>query len=80
MRNQDFTEISKRYRETSIIQNSAAEILFALLDIKENEAILDVGCGTGNLTIKLVDKSKGYIPAHLSLCSRFQEQKAGTER
>jgi trans-aconitate methyltransferase len=61
MMNQDFTEISKRYKETSIIQNSAAEILFALLDVKENESVLDVGCGTGNLTDKLFEKSKGYI-------------------
>jgi trans-aconitate methyltransferase len=61
MIDQNFTEISKRYRETSIIQNSAADILFALLDIKDKESVLDVGCGTGNLTKKIFDKSHGYI-------------------
>ena len=61
MNNQDFSEISKRYKKTSIVQNSAADILFALLDIKKNQSILDVGCGTGNLTKKLFDKSHGYI-------------------
>lgn len=59
--NQNFTEISKRYRETSIIQNSVADILFALLDIKDRESVLDVGCGTGNLTKKILDKSHGYV-------------------
>ncbi len=61
MINQNFTEISKRYHETSIIQNSAADILFALLDIKDKESVLDVGCGTGNLTKKIFDKSHGSI-------------------
>lgn len=61
MNNQDFTTIAKRYKETSIIQNSAADILLALLDIKTNESILDVGCGTGNLTKKLFDLSNGYV-------------------
>ena len=61
MTDQNFTEISKRYRETSIIQNSAADILFALLDIKDRESVLDVGCGTGNLTKKIFDKSHGYV-------------------
>jgi trans-aconitate methyltransferase len=61
MTDQNFTEISKRYSETSIIQNSAADILFALLDMKEKESVLDVGCGTGNLTKKIFDKSRGYI-------------------
>lgn len=54
MNNQDFTTIAKRYKETSIIQNSAADILLALLDIKTNESILDVGCGTGKSDKKIV--------------------------
>lgn len=61
MSNQDFGEISKRYKETSTIQNSAADILLALLDVKNNENILDVGCGTGNLTKKLYDRSHSYV-------------------
>jgi len=61
MDNQDFTEISKRYRETSIIQSSAADILLALLDIKSGESILDIGCGAGNLTKKIYDISHGYV-------------------
>lgn len=61
MDSQNFTEISKRYRETSIIQSSAADILLALLDIKSGESVLDAGCGTGNLTKKIYDKTRGYV-------------------
>jgi trans-aconitate methyltransferase len=56
-----FSEIARRYRESSIVQNSAADILFALLNIRKNESVLDVGCGTGNLTRKIYDLSGGLV-------------------
>ncbi|MDR2941648.1 MAG: methyltransferase domain-containing protein [Treponema sp.] len=58
---QDFTTISKRYKEISLLQSSAAEILFSLLNIQNNENVLDIGCGTGNLTKKIYDISKGNV-------------------
>jgi trans-aconitate methyltransferase len=61
LNNQDFTTISKRYKEISLVQSSAAEILFSLLNIQNNESVLDIGCGTGNLTKKIYDISQGDV-------------------
>ena len=71
MIDQNFTTIAQRYRETSSIQKSAAEILLSILDIKQGERVFDVGCGTGNLTKKIlgitgtqpagIDPSEGMV-------------------
>ncbi len=57
----DFTEVSGRYEKTSILQNSASETLFNLLNIGENEDVLDAGCGTGNLTDKIRKITRGKV-------------------
>ena len=56
-----FSEIAKRYRETSLVQQSAAETLFRLLAIGGAEDVLDVGCGTGNLTKKIRVATSGRV-------------------
>jgi trans-aconitate methyltransferase len=67
----NFTQISNEYEEKSIVQNDASVYLLNLLDIKENENVLDVGCGTGNITSRInnitnakvtgIDPSTGMI-------------------
>lgn len=69
--NADFSAIAARYEHDSLIQKSAAEKLFGLLEINGTEDVLDLGCGTGNLTRKIrgmtggrvvgVDPSEGMI-------------------
>jgi trans-aconitate methyltransferase len=71
MKTTDFTEISARYERDSLIQKSAADRLISLLDIRSDDDVLDLGCGTGSLTRKIrmltdgrvvgVDPSAGMI-------------------
>lgn len=61
MAQSNFSSISGTYSEKSVIQKSAAEILIGILDIKGNESILDVGCGTGKLSSNLLELTKGNV-------------------
>ncbi len=57
----NFTEISSKYENDSIVQKSASEILFDLLDIQTSDDVLDIGCGTGHLTKIIRDKTNGKV-------------------
>jgi ubiquinone/menaquinone biosynthesis C-methylase UbiE len=57
----DFSEIAKRYEKDSLVQKSASEQLFDLLQISGNDDVLDVGCGAGNLTKTVAEKTKGKV-------------------
>ncbi|MGD0072010.1 MAG: methyltransferase domain-containing protein [Candidatus Bathyarchaeia archaeon] len=57
----DFSDIAKDYEKISLVQKSAAEILFAIININKNEDALDLGCGTGNLTKRIRDITSGKI-------------------
>ncbi len=61
MKSSDFTEISSRYEQDSLIQKSAAEKLIGLLDIQRNDDILDLGCGTGGLTRRIRAMTGGNV-------------------
>jgi ubiquinone/menaquinone biosynthesis C-methylase UbiE len=57
----DFSEIAKRYEKDSLVQKSASEQLFDELQISGNDDVLDVGCGAGNLTKTISEKTKGKV-------------------
>jgi ubiquinone/menaquinone biosynthesis C-methylase UbiE len=68
----DFSNIAARYEDHSLVQRSAADVLLKLLEIGENDDVLDIGCGVGNLTGKIrglagrgkvvgIDPSEGMI-------------------
>ena len=57
----DFTQIAEKYKSISLVQKSAAEILLRLLDISPEDDVLDLGCGTGNLTKNIRSLTSGTI-------------------
>lgn len=61
MKTTDFTEISSRYERDSLIQKSAADRLVSLLDIRRDDDVLDLGCGTGSLTRKIRALTDGLV-------------------
>ena len=57
----DFSKIASSYEKNSLVQKTAAETLLHLLKIRENDNVLDLGCGVGNLTKKIREISKGKV-------------------
>lgn len=56
-----FDDIAARHRQSSLVQASAGAQLIGLLDISAGAELLDVGCGTGNLTAALAGKGCGRV-------------------
>ncbi len=59
--NINFTTISPKYENTSIVQKGAADTLFSLLNIQKHHDVLDAGCGPGNLTKKISELTEGRV-------------------
>lgn len=57
----DFSKIATKYEEYSSVQKSAAEVLLKLLEIRNTDDLLDLGCGVGNLTRRIREITKGKI-------------------
>jgi ubiquinone/menaquinone biosynthesis C-methylase UbiE len=71
----DFSEISKRYENDSIVQKSAGEILFSIIDIGKDDDVLDLGCGTGKLTGKIRSLTDGRVVGVDSSAGMCEEAK-----
>ena len=57
----NFSEISNKYENDSVVQKSASEILFDLLEIQSKDDVLDLGCGTGHISSLIRDKTSGKV-------------------
>jgi ubiquinone/menaquinone biosynthesis C-methylase UbiE len=61
MKRNDFSEIARRYERDSLVQRSAADLLVDLLEIRLDDDVLDLGCGTGHLTFRLAELTSGRV-------------------
>jgi trans-aconitate methyltransferase len=61
MKKIDFTGVASRYEKDSLVQSAAAMELLNLLDIKETDNVLDLGCGVGHITRKIRETTKGIV-------------------
>lgn len=57
----NFNEKAHIWDLISLSQQQAADDLFILLDIKESDSVLDMGCGTGYLTEKIYNITSNVI-------------------
>ena len=57
----NFSEISKKYEKDSVVQKSASEILFDLLEIQPKDDVLGLGCGTGHISRLIRNKTRGKV-------------------
>lgn len=49
--------IADLYNRGSSVRFSAGEDLLRIIDIRNQEKVLDIGCGTGKVTVKILEKS-----------------------
>lgn len=57
----DFSKIATKYEDYSLVQKSAADVLLKLLEIRESNDVLDLGCGVGNLARRIREITKGRV-------------------
>ena len=57
----NFSIIAAEYESMAKVQKSAGDLLLSMLKIQENDDVLDVGCGTGSITRKIRQMTRGRI-------------------
>ena len=63
MNNYNYNKTASNYEKSAIIQKDASKLLFDLLNLQKNEDVLDLGCGTGNITSEIRTFTNGRITA-----------------
>ena len=76
----NFSDISKNYIKISLVQKAAGETLFDLLQIKDFEDVLDLGCGPGHLTFKIAAMTKGKVVGIDPSCGMIQKANLNHQR
>jgi ubiquinone/menaquinone biosynthesis C-methylase UbiE len=56
-----FDKVSNEYKDKSLVQKSAAERLIALLKIKNDESVIDIACGPGNIAAQIKKATTGRV-------------------
>ena len=72
----DFSTISGKYKEKSLVQTPAGQQLINLLSIPTESDILDVGCGAGNVTLELQKTTTGRVVGIDSSLGMIREARA----
>lgn len=57
----NFSDKATFYQEGAYVQKSASEVLLSLLNIQEDQSVLDVGCGPGNITRQIASVTSNRV-------------------
>ena len=57
----NFDSKASIYEQNALVQKSASEVLLGLMSIREDEDVLDLGCGSGRTTREIALLTKGLV-------------------
>ncbi len=72
-----FDDLAATYERNAVVQKGAAAVLLQVLQIRPDEDVLDVGCGTGNLTRRLRTVTRGRVEGVDASPSMVAEARCG---
>lgn len=58
---ENFSRVAPHYQNISTVQKAGAKVLLEKLDIRPDDSVLDLGCGTGNLARQIREYTRGQI-------------------
>jgi trans-aconitate methyltransferase len=57
----NFDSKAPSYEQNALVQKSASEVLLGLIAIRDDEVVLDLGCGSGRTTREIALHTKGLV-------------------